>query len=103
MKTGLSEVKLEGDWTISGVIKQIGPLTELSGRLDAQVTNVVIDCSAIEMIDASGFQVLYTWLQCLHLRGFQPRLVAFSAVVWDSQKSLRIDHEQTCFHAFLGN
>lgn len=86
--------RLGGDWTIRGVTQQIDPLTALSEELDPETREVAIDCSGIEMIDVCGFQLLYTWLHCLQMRGFQPRLVRIPAPVAQSQRILGLLPQQ---------
>lgn len=80
--------RLQGDWTVAGVMKQIDPLTELSELLDPSTPRINVDCSAIEMIDVCGFQLLYTWLHCLQVRGFEPTLVKIPDEVEKAQHLL---------------
>lgn len=66
---------LIGDWTISGVVQQVTRLTELEIRSSRPGAPVVIDCSGIDRIDQSGFQLLYVWLHCMQMNGLHPELV----------------------------
>jgi len=67
--------RLIGDWTISGVVQQVTRLTELEIRSSLPGVPVVIDCSGIDRIDLSGFQLLYVWLHCMQLNGLHTELV----------------------------
>jgi ABC-type transporter Mla MlaB component len=79
---------LEGDWTINGIVRQIDPLMELSSCWDRSGSEVKIDCSGIAEIDLCGFQLLYTWLHCLEIRGIKQQLVNVSEAVQLSQSQL---------------
>jgi ABC-type transporter Mla MlaB component len=79
---------LQGDWTINGIVRQIDPLMELSSHLDQKNSAVYIDCSGIAGIDLCGFQLLYTWMHCLDIRGFKSTLVNVPETVQQSQASL---------------
>ena len=79
---------LEGDCTINGIVKQIDPLMELSSRLEQTSTDIDIDCSGIAGIDLCGFQLLYTWMHCLDIRGFRSALVNVPDTVQKSRDSL---------------
>lgn len=80
--------RLQGDWTIEGAIRQIDPLIELSNIWDRTETVVDIDCSGIAKIDLCGFQLLYTWLHCLDIRGVKPKLVNLPLAVVETQNRL---------------
>lgn len=82
---------LGGDWTVAGVMDQIDPLTKFSCQLDLSTPRIQVDCSHIEGIDACGFQLLYTWLHCLTIRGFEPTLVKVPEVVQKSSRNLGLD------------
>jgi ABC-type transporter Mla MlaB component len=66
---------LSGDWTIAGVGQQVASLTAF--RIDdaGPGATIAIDCSGIDGIDLSGFQLLFVWLHCIQLRGLRPELV----------------------------
>jgi len=83
---------LEGDWTINGVVGQIDPLMELSSSWDRNGSEVKIDCSGIAQIDLCGFQLLYTWLHCLEIRGIRQKLVNVPEVVQRSQSRLGLSN-----------
>jgi ABC-type transporter Mla MlaB component len=68
---------LGGDWTLTGVtqcamdsmavaLQQIKP--ECEGRL-------LVDCRDVIAIDSTGQELLYVWMQCARLRGFEPELL----------------------------
>jgi anti-anti-sigma regulatory factor len=67
--------RLSGDWTIAGVGQQVASLTEFRIEGTGPDTTVAIDCSGIDGIDLSGFQLLFVWLHCIRLRGLRPELV----------------------------
>ena len=87
-RTSSIAAHLEGDWTINGVVRQIDPLMELSRNWDRTSTVIDIDCSGIAGIDLCGFQLLYTWLHCLDIRGVKPKLVNVPDFVHESQDRL---------------
>lgn len=91
-KKSAVSASLGGDWTVTGLIDQIDPLTKLSSQLDLSTPNVHVDCSHIEGIDVCGFQLLYTWLHCLTIRGFQPTLVKVPEAVQKSHQLLGLDN-----------
>lgn len=90
MKIGSSSVstQLLGDWTIAGIAGQTKPLAELSSRCYGITQNITIDCSGIEHIDLSGFQLIYVWKHCLHINGIKPKFVNVPGVVLESQRRL---------------
>ena len=65
------------DWTFTGVtssnIDSLAASLEQIGSGSAK--NLQVDCGQIREIDAEGLQLLYTWLQCLKIRGVKPKLV----------------------------
>nr|WP_284694618.1 STAS domain-containing protein [Geomonas sp. Red32] len=74
---------LQGDWSSSGIGRQLLPLSELSTRLGKETREVHLDCSGIEKIDRCGIEALYSCLHRLQTRGYQPRLIAIPQVVRD--------------------
>ena len=92
--------RLQGDWTIEGAVRQIDPLMELSNFWDQANAVVDIDCSGIAKIDLCGFQLLYTWLHCLNIRGVRLNLVNLPQTVVDTQKRLGLTRlfssQQSC-------
>ncbi|MBI2353749.1 MAG: STAS domain-containing protein [Deltaproteobacteria bacterium] len=81
---------LLGDWTIVGVVQQAALLTELQFLRASPGATVVIDCSGIDGIDLSGFQLLYVWLHCIQLSGVRPKLVNMPDWMRDAQERLGI-------------
>ena len=69
------EAHLSGDWTIAGVGQQVASLTEFRINGADSGATVAIDCSGINGIDLSGFQLLFVWLHCIRLRGMRVELV----------------------------
>lgn len=90
MTTQASNVsaRLQGDWTIEGAVRQIDPLMELSNIWDRANAIIDIDCSGIAKIDLCGFQLLYTWLHCLDIRGVKLNLVNIPNIVTETQRRL---------------
>ena len=66
---------LRGDWTIAGVGRQVSLLKELPMEYTVPDTTIAIDCSGIDSIDLSGFQLILVWFHCIRLRGLRPELV----------------------------
>lgn len=70
-------IKLDGDWSMTGVTQQLLPLTEhlaaLSGVHPHQA-QPVIDLAAVALFDACGCQLLTILLRHLKLLGFTPVL-----------------------------
>ncbi|MDD2853822.1 MAG: STAS domain-containing protein [Desulfuromonadaceae bacterium] len=67
--------RLNGDWTITGVVQQVTCLTESRHGDSRSGGTVSIDCSGIEKIDLSGIELLGTWLHCIQLSGRRPELL----------------------------
>ena len=68
--------ELTGDWSITGVVKQLGSLTNFLKRVVSnQNTRVNIDCTKINKIDMSGLQLLHVWRECVRIRGKESRLI----------------------------
>jgi len=61
-------------------------LTELEIRNTRPGGSVVIDCSGIDQIDLSGFQLLYVWLHCMQLSGVRPELVNMPEWMLEAQQ-----------------
>ena len=80
--------KIGGDWSITGIVQQAKPLVELSNGYHETARSINIDCGGIKIIDLSGFQLLYVWMQCLHLRGFRAELINIPDFMQEAQKGL---------------
>lgn len=84
--SGASTIHLTGDWTITGVVQQVPRLTGLEICGTCSVKTVAVDCSGINGIDLSGFQLLYVWLHCIQLNGLHPELVNMPDWMHEAQK-----------------
>lgn len=79
-------IHLIGDWTITGVVKQVSHLTGLHNSGARPGDPVAIDCSGIAGIDLNGFQLLSVWLHCIQLSGLRPKLVNVPNTMREAQK-----------------
>jgi len=71
-----SEARLEGDWTLAGVTRNLALLALSLQQLEAGgEKNLRIDCGQMKEADISGLQLLNVWMQCARLRGVKPVLV----------------------------
>lgn len=61
--------QLSGDWTISGVVRQLQTLTSFQQTVSTVNSTMLVDCSNIECMDITGMQLLYTWLHCIQIKG----------------------------------
>jgi len=69
---------LAGDWTLTGVTKQLGGLSSSLQKLkSANHKCVHIDCSKIEAIDLSGLELLRVWVELLKIHGVEPNIDTF--------------------------
>ncbi len=67
---------LAGDWTLTGVTKQLGGLSSSLQKLkSANHKCVHIDCSKVEAIDLSGLELLRVWVELLKIHGVEPKIV----------------------------
>lgn len=76
VRTGDTEVYLEGDWTVSNVEANMNSLLlslELAETSGARRLN--INCGQIDEADSSGLQLLNVLMLCARLRGVEPKLV----------------------------
>lgn len=80
--------RLNGDWTITGVVQQVACLTESRHGDSRSSGTVAIDCSGIEKIDLSGIELLGTWLECIQLSGRRPELVNMPVCMRETGKRL---------------
>ncbi|NTW98638.1 MAG: STAS domain-containing protein [Geobacteraceae bacterium] len=70
-----SEARLEGDWTLTGVTRNIDALALSLQQLEPECKKIRIDCGRIRGADINGLQLLNVWLQCAKHRGVEPMLV----------------------------
>ena len=76
MRTTDGEQHLSGDWTISGVVSQIDPLSSYLGKLEvSRKKRIHIDCGRIDSIDMSGLQLLHVWMELVKMRGVEAQLL----------------------------
>ena len=75
-------VRLSGNWTESGFSAQLQVLMDLpvyksaaNGQL-ASCQPLFIDCSQIDAIDASGYQLLCVWVHCLEQYGVKALMIS---------------------------
>lgn len=94
-------IKLDGDWSMTGVTQQLLPLTEhlaaLSSMLPQQPGTVeaqpVIDLADVAQFDACGCQLLTILLRHLRLLGFTPVLANIPDELSGSIELLGFSHE----------
>jgi len=70
-------IKLDGDWSMTGVTQQLLPLTEHLANLSCVTPHQaqpVIDLADVALFDACGCQLLTILLRHLRLLGFTPVL-----------------------------
>lgn len=68
--------RLEGDWTLTGVTRNLDSLAYSLQQLEpGSDKNLRIDCGQIKEADISGLQLLNVWIQCVRFRGVEPTLV----------------------------
>lgn len=71
-----TEARLEGDWTLSGVTRNIDSLALSLRQLEPENSkDLQIDCGQMKDADISGMQLLNVWMQCARFRGVEPTLV----------------------------
>lgn len=70
-----TEARLEGDWTLTGVTRNIDALAHSLQYLEPDRKKLRIDCRRMKGADISGLQLLKVWLQCVRFRGVEPVLV----------------------------
>ena len=89
-------IKLNGDWSMTGITQQLPPLTEhlatLSG-MPPQQAQPVVDLEDVALLDASGCQLLTILLRHLKLLGFSPLLTNVPGHFRDSIELLGFGHE----------
>lgn len=71
-----TEARLEGDWTLTGVTRNIDALAQSLQQLEPErKKDLQIDCGLLKIADINGLQLLKVWLQCARHRGMEPILV----------------------------
>jgi len=67
---------LSGDFSISGVVKQVDSLSHSLQKLESGRTKKLhVDCGNINSIDMNGLQLLHVWIECARMRGLEVQLV----------------------------
>lgn len=60
-----TEVRLEGNWTLTGVTNNLDSLALSLQKLESgRERDLRIDCGQIKETDISGLQFLNVWMQC---------------------------------------
>ena len=86
-----AEARLEGDWTLTGVIRNLDSLAFSLQQLESgSKKNLKIDCGLMKEADICGLELLNVWMQCARFRGVEPTLVNVP------------DRLQNVMHAFMG-
>lgn len=71
-----TEARLDGDWTMSGVTKNIHLLALSLQQLEpCDTKSLRIDCGQMKEADISGLQILNVWVECAQIRGMEPFFV----------------------------
>lgn len=89
-------IKLDGDWSLTGVTRQLLPLTEHLAALSAMPPHQaqpVIDLADVALFDACGCQLLTILLRHLRLLGFAPVLANIPDELRGSIDLLGFSHE----------
>lgn len=81
--------RLEGDWTLSGVVCNLESLALSLQQLEpGTVKNLRVDCGQMHEADISGLQLLNVWMQCARFRGVEPILVNVPEKMRHAMKAL---------------
>ena len=71
-----TEARLEGDWTLTGVTRNIDSLALSLQQLESgREKKLRIDCGLMKEADVCGLELLNVWMQCARFRGVEPTLV----------------------------
>jgi ABC-type transporter Mla MlaB component len=71
-----NEARLEGDWTLSGVTRNIDTLAlSLQQLKSGDQKKLQVDCRLMEEVDIGGLQFLNVWMKCARNRGLEPKLI----------------------------
>ncbi len=71
-----TEARLEGDWTLTGVTRNIDSLALSLQQIEpGSSKHFRVDCGQMKDADICGLQLLNVWMQCVRFRGVEPRLV----------------------------
>lgn len=83
--------KIGGDWSIAGIGCQVKRLKVFHIGEAPPGSVVNIDCSSIEDIDYSGFQLLYVWCRFIKEKGLRSELVNIPERMRMEQARLGLD------------
>jgi len=90
-----AEARLEGDWTLGTVARNLDDLSHSLQQLDQiHDKKLRVDCGRITNADMSGLQLLNVWMLCVTIRGMQPTLV-------NVPHKIRQDMQQLPFKQFF--
>ena len=68
--------RLEGDWTLTGVTRNIDSLALSLQQLESgRKKTLLVDCGLMKEADMCGLELLNVWMQCARFRGVEPTLV----------------------------
>lgn len=71
-----AEARLEGDWTLTGVTRNIDSLALSLQLLESgRKKTLLVDCGLMKEADMCGLELLNVWMQCARFRGVEPTLV----------------------------
>jgi len=90
-------IKLSGHWNLSGLVHQIESLSTIQQPESGLGKLFRIDCSEINSVDRSGLQLLYTWMQCVSMRGVKPALINLPEGMQQTIRTLGLEN---CFSDF---
>ncbi len=96
-RTNGTGIKLSGHWNLSGAVRQIESLSTVHQPESGPENLSSVDCSGINSIDISGLQLLHVWLQCVRLRGGQPKLINLPESMQQTIEHLGL---KNCFAGF---
>ncbi len=102
MAPNLSEtdIKLSGHWDLSSVVQQVKSLLKFHHLKSGLEKQYQIDCSNIRRVDRNGLQLLYVWMQCIHMRGIKAKLVNLPDEMLQTIKQLDLEN---CFSGLCAN
>lgn len=89
-----TDIKLSGHWNISSVVKQVKSLLALHHLESGLEKLYQVDCSNIRSVDRNGLQLLYVWMQCIHMRGIKAELVNLPE---EMQQTIKLLGFENCF------
>lgn len=98
MTTRTTDTKhfLSGDWTITGVVSQVGLLSHSLQKLaSGRKKRIHIDCGKINSIDMSGLQLLHVWMELVKMRGVDAQLLNMPADMQHTIRRLGLGHSFT--------